>query len=121
MWQDIEDRTLPAGVIAVDKYVTHVVFGALTVRAWGLKRYRTISPKLNDNPDLIAFQLYEGDGGTRGLNSCGKADTRCVSCASTIRGAGAEKGRYRAHHRDGWITIDFRLGKVDQFSLRRKG
>lgn len=121
MWSDLEERNIPAGVVAVNKGVTHVVFGASTVRSWGLKRYKTVSPKINDNPDLVAFQLYEGNEGTRCLHTRGKADTRCVSCASAIRGAGAEPGRYRAHHRDGWITVDFRLGKVDQFSPRRKG
>lgn len=121
MWRDVENRTLPAGVVAVNEAVTHVVFGAMAVRSWGLKRYKTISSKLNDNPDLVGFQLYEDDEGTRRLHSRGKADTRVVSCASAIRGAGAKPGRYRAHHRSGWIIVDFRLGKVDQFSPRRKG
>jgi len=120
MWYDIEDRTLPAGVITVDKGVTHVIFGAKTVRAWGLKKYETISPKMNDNPDLVASQFYEGEGGKRRLRTRGKADTRVVSCANAIRYAGAEPGRYWEQRRDGWITVDFRLGKVDQFSPRRK-
>lgn len=120
MWRDVEDRTLPTGVVKVDAAVTRVVFGAKTVRAWGLTRYKTISPKRNDSPDIVAFQLYEGDGGTRSLHKRGKADTRVVSCAGMLRGIGVDPGRYRAHHKSGWILVDFRLGKVDQFALRRK-
>ena len=119
MWHDVEDRTLPTGVVAVDEKVTHIVFGAKTVRHWGLARYKTVSPKANDSPDLIGFQFYEGDGGTRNLNKRGAADTRAVSCASVLRNIGVKPGRYRAHHRNGWITVDFRLGKVDQFAPRK--
>ena len=112
MWRDIEDRTLPRGVVSVEgseRAPDRVLFGAKTVKAWKLDKYRSVTPQENSNPSLIAFQFFKDSRGKRAWSHSGhRGASRAVSCQRSLKNAGAKKGRYLAvRDKDNFVVVDF--------------
>jgi len=108
-WHEVDNWTLPVGVIAADKSLTRISIGAATVRAWRLRRFATATVLINSAPGLVAVHFYEGKEGKRVVTRPGPDDnTLIIRCAAVLRVAGAEHGRYLAHKdADGFLVIDF--------------
>ena len=106
-WHELDDHSLPSGVVAVDTKGGRVTLGVKTVKTWRLDRFHSVTPLINNAPGLLAFQLHTDDQGKRTLLS-GSSGTLAVACQTYLRQAGAKRGRYLAKlEKGGLIVIDF--------------
>jgi len=122
MWHDIENKRMEIGIGSVDSKRKCFTFGAKTVKACKLDRFKTVTPMNNDSPGLVAFQFYEDDRGLRAL-LCprGRYKTSNVNCQPVLKKACAAPGKYKMRKEvDGFITIDFTRGKPSEFAPRKK-
>ena len=108
MWHDVDDQVLPVGVVSVDGQKSKVTFGARTVRAWKLLKFKSVTVKTNGVPGLVAFQMYADNRGRRRINMARqKKLTLTIACARTLR-ITEPNGRYLAKkENDGFVIVDF--------------
>ena len=90
-----------------------VMFGGATVKAWGLKNYKSVDGYNNDKtPSVIAFQFRTDDEGEWRV-CCPKAGSAYFNFSEVLEAAGAEPGHYQAHlEKPGYVTADLGLARL---------
>jgi len=108
VWRSIDDRAIPAGLVATDGRCEKVIFGVRTVRAWKLDQYQSATVKTNDTPGLVAFQFYTDGQGARVVTRVGiDKKTRRIACAGILHST-KPHGRYLAKQESaGFVVVDF--------------
>jgi len=110
MWREIQERTLPAGMVSVSTGSTRVVFGTKTMRAWKLRRFHSVTVLYDDKADLVGFQFHENGDGNRSFVRFGLGNACYVSCQGLLRTHGVKPGRYHIRkERDTFLTVNFGL------------
>jgi len=122
-WREISaghtTTPLPSGVISIDNRLKTIRFGAMTIRTWKLKRFKTVNLLFDDESGLAGLQFLEDYTGTVMFGKHG-SNGRLIYCKDLLKAAKAEPGRYRAQRKaSGFITIDFQRAKIDQFAPRK--
>jgi len=122
-WREISaghtTTPLPSGVVSVDNRLKTIRFGATTIRAWKLNRFKTVNLLFDDESGLAGLQFLEDYAGTVQFGKHGSSG-RLIYCKDLLKAAKAKPGRYKARRETGsFIVVDFRLAKIGQFAPRK--
>ena len=122
MWKKIpvqHTKKLPTGAISVRKGCDRILFGAATVRAWGLEQYKSANMLRDDTSGLAGIQMRNDLIGDVIIK---RQDGAIVlPCRSFLKELGVKSGHYIAH-RDvsGFCTIDFNNPATDDWIEKKK-